>query len=228
MRVWRVFPLLIPLLAGGCSSAFLPEAPSWAGAKASLPGLARASNFATGAGFEADPDAAEGELRLRLGLRRASATLVQDAAGRQLWRTRAGVVVALAGPRVVGTAGLGQAVAGTRFDGPDPLEDPRALLGRRVEARRQVDLLVPEREAHGNSFGITLRCTLHATPLPEDAGFLVVEERCRSGSVEGFTNRFWADAESGQVLRSEQWIGPELPMLGVQPHAPGAPPKLNP
>ena len=40
---------------------------------------------------------------------------------------------------------------------------------------------------------------------------LLLEETCRGGAR--FVNRFWADARTGGVFRSEQWIGEGLPAL---------------
>ena len=48
------------------------------------------------------------------------------------------------------------------------------------------------------------------------AGVLLVEERCRAGSEGAHTNRFWADAATGAVLRAEQWVGPGLPPMTVE------------
>ncbi len=45
---------------------------------------------------------------------------------------------------------------------------------------------------------------------------LLVEERCRAGSEGAHTNRFWADAATGAVLRAEQWVGPGLPPMTVE------------
>jgi hypothetical protein len=64
-------------------------------------------------------------VRLALGRREASATLIQEQGQRRLWRAPGGVVVSTDGARIVATAGLPQMVMATRFDGPDPLEDPR-------------------------------------------------------------------------------------------------------
>ena len=41
-------------------------------------------------------------------------------------------------------------------------------------------------------------------------------ERCRAGAEGAHTNRFWADAATGAVLRAEQWVGPGLPPMLVE------------
>jgi hypothetical protein len=51
-------------------------------------------------------------------------------------------------------------------------------------------------------FGVTLECRMRATRVTEG---LFVEERCGGGAR--FVNRYWADAETGAVWRSEQWVG---------------------
>ena len=43
----------------------------------------------------------------------------------------------------------------------------------------------------------------------------LVEERCRAGAEGAHTNRLWTDAATGAVLRTEQWVGPGLPLMTV-------------
>jgi hypothetical protein len=87
-------------------------------------------------------------LRMALGRREATASLMQTQGQRRLWRAAGGVVVATDGARVVATSGLPQMVMATRFDGPDPLEDPKSLIGRSAEARRLVDIAGAARPRH--------------------------------------------------------------------------------
>jgi hypothetical protein len=131
---------------------------------------------------------------------------------RQVWRGDDNIALATDGARVVGTAGLQQTVMATRFDGPDPLEDARALAGREAPARRTVDLAGSDRDAGSMRFGVVLDCVLRGRA---DAGWLLVEERC-AGAVPSFTNRFWADPATGVVWRSEQWAGDGVGMLSLQ------------
>lgn len=153
----------------------------------------------------------EGPALLVLAPRRATLMPVSGTGQRRLWRGDGGIAVATEGARVVGTAGFSQIVMGTRFEGPDPLEDPRALLGRDATARRTVDLATSDRDPSSMHFGLVLDCSLRATGQGE---WIEVEERCplSSGTV---TNRFWADAETGVVWRSEQWAG-EGVVLSIQ------------
>ena len=131
---------------------------------------------------------------------------------RQIWRGTGNIALQTDGARVVATAGLAQSVMATRLDGPDPLEDPRALVGREATARRTVDLAGADRDPASMRFGLTLDCTLRGRA---EGGWILVEERC-SGAAAPFTNRFWADPATGQVWRSEQWAGDAIAPLLLQ------------
>lgn len=151
-------------------------------------------------------------LTLMLGSRQAVATLYQTHGERRLWRTSGGLVVATDGARVVATSGLSEMVAATRFEGPDPLSAPLALAQGPARSRRVVDLMRLGREPDGMRFGLILDCALRIAE--GDAEALLLEEEC-SGDAR-FTNRFWADPQTGAVFRSEQWIGRRLPSLVVE------------
>jgi len=161
---------------------------------------------------EAPASPAQPALSLALGRRQAVATLYQTQGDRRLWRTAGGLVVATDGARVVATAGLSEMVAATRFDGPDPLVAPLALNDGQANSRRVVDLMRLGRQPDGMSFGLILDCQLRVAE--GDAEALMLEERCRGDAT--FTNRFWADPQTGAVFRSEQWIGRALPPLVVE------------
>ncbi|WP_135467616.1 YjbF family lipoprotein [Crenalkalicoccus roseus] len=201
MRSPRMWPLLLALVLAGCG-----ETP-WSGLRASLSPPAALPAI----GVPEGP-----ALRLTLGGRASHAALLQELGERRLWRTDSGFVVATDGARVVATSGLAEVLAATRFEGPDPLAHPAALLGRGAAARRLVDLMRADRDPKGMRFGVEIECRLRAFPTAE-AGLLLVEERCRGGGRGGFTNRFWVEEEGGAVLRSEQWIGPGLPPLVLEP-----------
>jgi hypothetical protein len=100
-------------------------------------------------------------------------------------------------------------------EGPDPLAEPLTLLARPRSLRRQVDLATNGRDPGGMQFGLSLECRLRAEPEPDPAT-LLMEEHCSGAQLGGFTNRFWVAAETGAVLRSAQWIGPNLPYLVVE------------
>jgi hypothetical protein len=154
-------------------------------------------------------------LRLWIRGRPTAALLLQEIGERRIWRTAAGHVVSTEGGRVTATAGFRRYVAATHFDGPDPLANPSELLDRPAAARRLVDLQAPDGGPEGMRFGLALDCRLRAEPT-EDAELLLVQERCRSRGRLGFTNRFWVEAAGGAVVRAEQWIGPDMPMLVME------------
>ncbi|MFC7475602.1 YjbF family lipoprotein [Dankookia sp. GCM10030260] len=193
----RRVALLLALCLGGCGDTL------WSGV---LPGPAAPGQDIAPAGPA---------LRLTLRGRPAYAALVQETGERRLWRTASNQVVETDGGRVVATAGLGEMLAATRFDGPDPLTTPAALLDRPAVARRMVDLMRADRAAEGMRFGVQVECRLRAKPT-EDAAVLLVEETCRAAGAGRFTNRFWVAAEGGAVLQASQWIGPGVPMLTVE------------
>lgn len=134
---------------------------------------------------------------------------------RQLWRAPGHIALQTEGARVVATAGFAQSVMATRLDGPDPLDDPRALVGREAQARRTVDLAGADRDPASMRFGLTLDCVLRGQA---EAVWILVEERC--GGAASFTNRFWADPANGVVWRSEQWAGDAIAPLSLQLRAP--------
>jgi hypothetical protein len=222
MRPWPL--LLFLLLVAGCGDTL------W---RNTLDGLVDAvAPIVTPLEDLAEPEGRA--LRLWIGGRSTPAVLLQALGERRIWRTAFGIVVATeggrvtatagqhlpqAGGRVTATAGLRQMLAATRFEGPDPLSAPAALLDQPAEARRLVDLMDADREPEGMRFGISLACRLRAERTA-DAEVLLVSERCRTRGSLGFTNRFWVEAEGGGVLRAEQWVGPRVPMLVVEFLAP--------
>lgn len=131
---------------------------------------------------------------------------------RQIWRGPGHIALQTEGARVVATAGFAQSVMATRLDGPDPLDDPRALVGREAAARRTVDLAGADRDPASMRFGLTLDCVLRGRA---ERGWIWVEERC-AGDVAPFTNRFWADPATGTIWRSEQWAGDGIGLLSLQ------------
>ena len=222
--------MLLPLLLGACGDVTaadmlrvaiwpipLPEALT----PATDP--VREAEWDTGA---AEPAPAEPSLALALGSRRGVATLVQEEGERRLWRTAGGVAVATEGARVVATAGLREVLAATRFEGVDPLAQLPELGGGEWRGTRVVDVMRSATDPARMRFGLRLDCRVRAAPPPaEDT--LLVEETCRGAAR--FTNRFWADARTYAVFRSEQWVGEGLPPLVVEVlAAPAAPAEVIP
>jgi hypothetical protein len=183
----------------------IPVPDSWFGP----PSTDRAARWDRG---EAAAPPGRPALLVSLRQRQAVALLHQTQGERRLWRSAGGLVVATDGARVVATSGLEDSLAATRFEGPDPLAAPLELTGEDRGTRRVVDLMRRGRQPDGMRFGLIIDCTLRRAEATEEV--VMVEERCRGDAT--FTNRFWADPRSGAIFRSEQWIGPRLPMLAVE------------
>lgn len=158
------------------------------------------------------PAAPAGGLRLAGARQSHVFTLAQQTGNRRLWRAEGGIAIATEGPRIVATAGLGQMLTATRQEGPDPLDDVLALLGNPASTRRTVDLAGASREPATMRFGLVVECRLTAS---RQADGILVREACTS-PAGAFTNRFWADPETGAVLRSEQWVGNEVPPVTME------------
>lgn len=150
-------------------------------------------------------------LRLRWAGGQALALLIEQHGETRLWRSAGGLVVATEGARITATAGLREWVAGSRLNGPDPLEEPLELAARPATLRRQMDLMRADRTPQGMRFGLSLTCRLSAAP---GGAALLVNEQCRGGGA-AFTNRYWADPATGGIWRSEQWVG-EAGMLRLE------------
>jgi hypothetical protein len=212
MRWWL---LLLPLLLAACAAAdgaALLRASPWPGRLIADLLPAEGERVAEWDGeTEAAPEGAPA-LALGLGPRRGIARLVQEEGERRLWRTPGGVVVATEGARVVATAGLREMLAATRFDGPDPLARLPEIGEEEWRGTRMVDLMRSGTDPARMRFGVRLDCRLRAEAAAEDT--LLVRETCRGDAR--FVNRFWADARSRAVFRSEQWIGDGLPPLVVE------------
>lgn len=146
------------------------------------------------------------------------ATLLQDQGRRRLWRWGEGVALQTEGPRVVATAGLAEVLVGTRVVGHDPLATPDALLAGEAETLRLVDLATAARDPAGMRFGLSIACRLRAT-VPEDRPDVIeVTEACRGAEgIGAHTNRFVLRRADAAALRTEQWIGPGLPLLVTEP-----------
>lgn len=196
MATKPLLPLILALLLAGCGDT--PAADALRGVRAGAP-VAEA----------APPD---GPALLLLAPRRVTLVPVSGSGPRRLWRGDGGIAIGTEGARVVATAGLAQMLMATRFEGPDPLDDPRGLVGRPATTRRTVDLAGSDRDPSSMRFGVVLDCALRAR---QEADWILIEERC---PLDGGTvvNRFWADAETGAVWRSDQWAGDGVGMLGIQ------------
>jgi hypothetical protein len=215
MRGWLLLCALLPAACGNTTGADVLRVMVW-------PIPVPASWGAAPEGRDGEWDqaqataapAAEVALSLSLGSRRGVARLVQEEGERRMWRTSGGVVVATDGPRVVATAGLRDILAATRFEGgADPLSRLAELGEEEVRSARVVDVMRSGNDPERMRFGMRLDCRVQAWGT-EQPDTVLVEERCRGAAR--FTNRFWADARSHAVFRSEQWVGEGMPLLVVE------------
>lgn len=161
---------------------------------------------------EAPMPPVEGPALVLLSPRRVVLVPAGGAGPRRLWRGEGNIAIATEGGRVVATAGLGPVLVASRAEGPDPLDDARALVGRQAAARRTVDLAGADRDPSGMRFGVVLDCVLAGR---EEGEFAVVEERCVGDRI-GFTNRFWVRRDTGAVAQAEQWAGDGLGLLQMR------------
>jgi hypothetical protein len=220
--------LLLPFLLGACESA-----PDMGEMGRSAENLLRASVFLPprqdglaprrheapeGTIPELEASTVDGPaLLVTYGSQRKVMTMIQGNGEQRMWRSNDGTVVATDGARVVATAGTATSLAATRFDSPDPLDDVTTLADRPAMARRVVDLVPSSRDPNRMRFGVTLECRMRAARVTEG---LFVEERCGGGAR--FVNRYWADAETGAVWRSEQWVGTDGRPMTIEVISPPA------
>lgn len=197
---FRRFALLLPLLAAGCGSggSGLVDALAETILPDDTPPVTRER-------AEAVPYASA---VVRLGSRRPAFLVLHSAQnGRLIWLSADRVAIVTEGGRVVGTAGLGEALTDTRFRDGAP---PKPLgLGRHL---RLLDVAP-------NVWGLPVSCTGRALG-PETITVLEipheterVAESCSGRDGTRFTDRFWVGVEDGQIWRAEQWIGEDRPTL---------------
>lgn len=201
IRPWPLLLLLALALPGACTAPPTAEtAPAAPDTAAAPPGGAPSLRVALGANA----------------LRQA--TLLQDQGRRRLWRAGEGMALMTDGPRVVATAGLAEVLVGTRVVGQDPLLAPDALLTGEAETLRLVDLATGARDPGGMRFGLPIACRLQATASADRPDLLEVTERCQGpAEIGSFANRFVLRRADAAALRTEQWIGPGLPLLVTEP-----------
>jgi len=208
----RAILLFLPLLLAACETPDLAElgrdTENFLRATVALPPIQdglppRQYDPPRGALEEQEvPVTAGPTLLVTYGSQRKVLAMIQANGEQRMWRSSDGTVLATDGARVVATAGVETALAATRFDSPDPLDDLVAVAERPASARRLVDLVPARRNVGRMRFGVALDCRMRAARVPEG---LYAEESCGGGAR--FLNRYWADGETGAVWRSEQWVG---------------------
>ena len=125
--------------------------------------------------------------------------------------------VTLQGSAVHGVHSLGDQRIGYRADlAEDFLSAPRPVREWPAQVTRVIRFL----DGVGRPFSRTFVCAprpigpTQLTLADVDFELIEVEETCRS-PYRSFTNRYWADEETGFVWKSLQWIGPNRGSLEV-------------
>lgn len=132
----------------------------------------------------------------------------QDAGGRAL---------VLRGGAVVRTFGYGNDLTGLRTGRSDPVSRPRPL----ADWPGGVDREYRYRVRNGADYSIVLSCAYTRGPrsrieiLQRLHTVVEIEERC-TNRRRVVVSRYWVEPESGRIWRSEQWLGPDLPVLTVE------------
>lgn len=210
------------LLAGCAGGAPSQErAISGVGDLVRLPGAAARTPAATVVPLElARPDGSRAP-RLQAFLEgrgaRAELAVARRSSDVVTWRTGDGVNVALVGPGVL---------LSTRGAGEDLIvADVSAVVGavqagRPAELRRVHRYFGGDKRLDSRSFDCSLRVvgrdSVEVAGRPVAA--LRMEERCSgTGTAAGtaFVNEYWRDARRPVLLRSRQWVGPDLGMIAL-------------
>jgi hypothetical protein len=124
-----------------------------------------------------------------------------------------GFVFVTEGARVVATAGLPTMLLASAPIGQDPLRRATPLGPAPVRLAHSLDLAGADGRAEQMRFGQVVQCRIE----PEEPAIGGVIERAEicEGEV-AFTNRFWFRATDRVLIRSEQWIGRDVPLLRLE------------
>lgn len=131
--------------------------------------------------------------------------------------SRLGQSLTLRGALVTGSRGLGHDLLSVTTSAADPLVRARPVPDWPAELRRTYRF--PGRGPGGDARLVTCRYMPGATREIEIVEVvhrgIQVEERCRGEGLD-FTNHLFADARSGFVWRSIQWLGPDQGAIDVE------------
>ena len=138
---------------------------------------------------------------------------VRQEGSRCFWRTDQGLVFVTEGARIVATAGLPTMLLANTPIGDDPLRRAARLGPAPVRLAHSFDFAGAEGRPEQMRFGQVVQCRIE----PEEPAIGGVIERVEicEGAV-AFTNRFWFRAADRVLIRSEQWIGRDLPPLRLE------------
>jgi hypothetical protein len=124
-----------------------------------------------------------------------------------------GFVFVTEGARVVATAGLPTMLLASAPIGDDPLRRAAPLGPAPLRLAYSLDLAGADGRPEQMRFGQVVQCRIEA----EEAAIGGVIERveiCEGAAF--FTNRFWFRAADRVLIRSEQWIGRDVPALRLE------------
>ena len=132
---------------------------------------------------------------------------------RYFWRMDEGFVFVTEGARVVATAGLPTMLLANTPIGDDPLRRAARLGPAPVRLAHSFDFAGAEGRPEQMRFGQVVQCRIEAEE-PAIGGVIERVEFCEGAAF--FTNRFWFRAADRVLIRSEQWIGRDVPPLRLE------------
>jgi hypothetical protein len=138
---------------------------------------------------------------------------VRQEGPRRFWRTDQGLVFVTEGARVVATAGLPSLLLANTPIGDDPLRRTAPLGPAPVRLAHSLDFAGAEGRPEQMRFGQLVQCRIEPEG-PAIGGVIERVEICEGAAF--FTNRFWFRAADRVLIRSEQWIGRDLPPLRLE------------
>ena len=132
---------------------------------------------------------------------------------RRFWRMDQGVVFVTEGARVVATAGLPTMLLASAPIGEDPLRHAAPIGPAPVRLAHSLDLAGADGKPERMRFGQVVQCRIEPEE-PAIGGLIERLEICEGAAF--FTNRFWFRAADRVLIRSEQWIGRDVPPLRLE------------
>ena len=138
---------------------------------------------------------------------------VRQEGSRRFWRTDQGLVFVTEGARIVATAGLPTMLLANTPIGDDPLRRAARLGPAPVRLAHSFDFAGAEGRPEQMRFGQVVQCRIEPEE-PAIGGVIERVEICEGAAV--FTNRFWFRAADRVLIRSEQWIGRDVPPLRLE------------
>jgi hypothetical protein len=143
---------------------------------------------------------------------------VREEGPRRFWRMDEGFVFVTEGARVVATAGLPTMLLASAPIGDDPLRRAAPLTPAPLRLAHSLDLAGADGRPERMRFGQVVQCRIEPEE-PAIGGVIERVEICEGAAV--FTNRFWFRAADRVLIRSEQWIGRDVPPLRLEVAAAG-------